>query len=90
MLESIKQDIERLIARFESERQERMRLEDALSQSKAQNEAYRKQITELEREVDNLKLTGAFTAPAGASDAAREKIDGLIREIDKCIALLQR
>lgn len=90
MLENIKKDIERLIARYESERQARLRAEDELEQCKARSDAYRKQITELERQVDNLKLTGAFTAPAGANATAREKIDGLIREIDKCIALLQR
>lgn len=90
MLENFKADIERLIARYEGELQERKRLEAALEDARTRNEALRKQITDLEREVDNLKLTGAFTSPEGGNAAAREKIDGLIREIDKCIALLQR
>ena len=40
--------------------------------------------------MDNLKLTEAFTSPSGGNAVAKERIDKLIREIDKCIALLER
>ena len=52
------------------------------------NEAYKKQILELEREIDNLKLKGAFLSQGGDSAGARKKIDVLIGKIDKCIALV--
>lgn len=88
MLDAIKQDIKRLIAAYESEKLERMRLQVELEQSRNDNETCRKQIIELERQIDNLKLTEAFKA-SGSNPEARKKIDSLIKEIDKCISLME-
>ena len=80
MLDSIKQKITQLIAAYESEKAECIRLRQELEQSKQQNEAYAKQIIELERELDNRKLAGAFMA--GNNADSKKKIDKLIKEID--------
>ena len=88
MLDSIKQKITQLIAAYESEKAECIRLRAELERAKQQNEAYAKQIIELEREIDNRKLAGAFMA--GSSNAeSKKKIDKLIKEIDKCISLME-
>lgn len=89
MLEGIKTDIERLIALYEAERTERINLQSELGRSKAENESCRKRIEELEQQVDNLHLTEAFMAPAGSDSGAKEKIEKLIKEIDRCISLLE-
>ncbi len=89
MLETVKDKIKRLIAAYESEKMERTRLQTELEQAKAQNEVYRKQIIELERQIDNLKLTEAFMAGGADTSAARKKIDSLMKEIDRCIALME-
>ena len=88
MLEDIKKDIEKLIALYEGERREKLILRSELEKSKAENDSYRKQITDLERQVDNLRLTEASTSSAGNNTGAKDKIERLIREIDKCISLL--
>ena len=90
MLEDIRKNIERLIALYEGERQQKERLALELRQRDEEIDSYKKQIADLERQVDNLKLTEAFTAPAGSGDAAKEKIDRLITEIDRCISLLEK
>ena len=90
MLEDIRKHIERLIALYEGERQQKERLVLELRQRDEEIDSYKKQIADLERQVDNLKLTEAFTAPAGSGDAAKEKIDRLITEIDRCISLLEK
>ena len=89
MLETLKEGIQQLIAAYETEKAERQRLQSALTQSQAKEEAYRQQIIELERQIDNLKLTEAFKASSGNSPEARKKIDGMIREIDMCISLME-
>ena len=89
MLEKVKQNIRKLIAAYEAEKMERTRLQSALDQVLAQNEAYRKQITELERQIDNLKLAEAFKAEGAGSPEAKKKINSLIKEIDRCITLLE-
>ncbi len=89
MLETVKDKIRRLIAAYESEKSERMRLESELEQTRGQNDAYRKQIIELERQIDNFKLTEAFMAGGADTSAAKKKIDSLMKEIDRCIALME-
>ena len=89
MLESIRQNITKLIALYEGEKQRADDLSARLSASEEQNETYRKQITDLNRKIDNLKLTEALAA-GGGNPAARERIEKLIREIDRCINLLEK
>ncbi len=89
MLEKIRGNFERLIALYESEKAENESLRIAIAACRAENETCRKQITGLEQEMDRLRLTGAFTAKGDGAEAAREKIDKMIREIDRCISLLE-
>ena len=87
MLETLKQGIQQLIAAYEKEKVERQRLQSALEQSLANEETYRKQIIELERQIDNHKLAGAFLN--GNNAESKKKVDKLIKEIDKCISLME-
>ncbi|MCR5464481.1 MAG: hypothetical protein K6F06_08130 [Bacteroidales bacterium] len=88
MLESLRKDIEKLISLYEAEKAERLKLQSLLAESRAENETCRKQIGDLEQQVNNLQLSQAFGA-AGDPGAAKEKIERLIKEIDKCISLLE-
>ena len=89
MIDKVKERIQQLIAAYESERAQRRSLETELEKSESQNAEYRKQITELERTIDNLKLADAFKAGNADNTEARKKIDRLIKEIDKCITLVE-
>ena len=89
MLETIKQKIAQLIAVYEAEKAERERVQALLEQAEVQNRQYREQITELNRTIDNLKLAEAFKAGHASSPEAKKKIDSLIRDIDKCISLIE-
>ena len=89
MLETVKHKITRLIAAYEKEKSERTIAQKELEQLKAQNETYRKQIIELERQIDNLKLTEAFKGTAGNGTEAKKKVNALLKEIDKCIKLIE-
>ena len=89
MIDKVKERIQQLIAAYESERAQRRSLETELEKSQLQNAEYRKQITELERTIDNLKLADAFKAGNADNTEARKKIDRLIKEIDKCITLVE-
>ena len=88
MLEDVRKQIEKLIARYEAGKAENERLRAELQACKETGEAYRRQILELESTIETLKLTEAFTA-GGDHRAAKEKMDRLIREIDKCISCLE-
>ncbi|MBQ8061424.1 MAG: hypothetical protein IJ205_05745 [Bacteroidales bacterium] len=88
MLEGIRKEIEKLISLYEAEKAERIKLQSQLEQCKAENDACRKQIGDLEQQVNNLQLSEAFGA-GGDKAAAKVKIEKLVKEIDKCISLLE-
>ena len=89
MLERVKHRIQQLIAAYEKEKIERERLEAALQKAEVQNETYKMQIIELERQIDNQKLTEAFMAGSADTAQAKKKIDSLMKEIDRCIKLME-
>ena len=87
MLENIRQEIERLIACYEAEKAENTRLREELRACEETGAALKKQIMELESEIETRKLTAAFNA--GVPADAKEKVDTLIKEIDRCISWLE-
>ena len=89
MLEELRQNINGLIAGNEAEKQRADGLESRLELCKTLVEDYKTQIIELNGQIDNLKLTMAFGG-GGDSKVSRERIDKLVREIDKCIKLLEK
>ncbi len=89
MLEKLKESIAELIALYEAEKAENENLRAALSERDAQADALRKRITELEEKAESLRLSAAFNPSGGSNASAKEKIDRMIREIDKCISALE-
>ncbi|MCQ2181861.1 MAG: hypothetical protein MJY89_00425 [Bacteroidales bacterium] len=88
MLEEIKSNFQKLISLYETEKHRADSLEERLQTSEENVRAYKEQITDLNRQIDNLKLQAAFCG-GGDNSAAKESITKLLREIDKCIKLLE-
>lgn len=88
MLKEVKTSVTRLIALYEMEKERADALSLKLSESEEQNRQYKEQITELNLKIDNLALSNAFTA-CGDNVQAKERVEKLIKEIDKCIKFLQ-
>ena len=89
MLETVNQQVVRLIAEYESEKLKCDRISSELEQSKLLNSTYEKRISELERQIDNMKLKEAFLASGDGNVEAKRKIDSVIKEIDRCISLIE-
>lgn len=88
MLEDIKNSITKLIALYESEKQRSDELAERLAQSEKAVSSYKEQIIDLTRQIDNLRLSNAF-CPSGPTEEAKARLDSLIREIDRCIKLME-
>ena len=88
MLEELNSKIKSLISLYEVEKQRADILQKKLDETSAKLETSSKQITELTRQIENLRLAGAFSA-SSSSPAAIQKVEALISEIDKCIALIE-
>ena len=89
MLEDIKSNIEKLISLYETEKQRADALQAQLEQSREPIAAYKEKVTDLDGQIDNLRLQYAFSG-AGDPVLAKERITKLIREIDRCIKLLEK
>lgn len=89
MLEELKSNIDSLVALYEGQKQRADELEARLSESLAAEKKYREQITELNGQIDNVKLSFAFGS-ASDPEGARARITKLIAEIDRCIRLLEK
>jgi chromosome segregation ATPase len=48
------------------------------------------QIKDLEVKYDRLKLSGALLGESGNAGEAKKRLGELLREIDRCVALLNR
>lgn len=87
MIEDLRKDVEQLISLYESEKSRGDTLAAKLIVREAEVVKYKQQITELTKQIDRYKLADAFTSD-GDKTAAKERIDKLIKEIDKCIRLI--
>lgn len=87
-INELRSNITRLIALYEAEKQRADSLASKLSVSEGEILKYREQITDLNLQIDNQRLMSAFLA-GGDKEQAKERISRLIREIDKCIKLLE-
>lgn len=88
MLENIREQITRLVSLYEAEKQRADVLAEKLALREDEVLKYKEQITELNLQIDNLRLTSAFLA-GGDNAQAKSRIGSLIREIDRCIKLLE-
>ena len=78
------------MAAYESEKEQNRVLREELKTADDKIKGYRKQIEELEKRIDNLKLTEAFLgSDTDRKVEAKRKIDRMIREIDRCIRLME-
>ena len=90
MLEEIRKNFEQLIALYEAEKAQNRKLRDELDSCRAAMDSYKEQITGLEEQIETLHLSQAFSAGGNSTSASKEKIDRMIREIDRCISLLEK
>lgn len=86
-LRTVHHKVHNLLAHGERWKAERSRLEEELRDAKRNSSVLQARIVELEREVEVLRAD----RPAIAVDVrpvTKERIDELVNEIDRCLALL--
>lgn len=84
----LKKEIQRIISAYETAASENRSLQESLSLARNELETSKTTIKELEKRIESLQLTEAFRASAQDVKEARQKIGKIVKEIDKCISLL--
>jgi len=91
LLETIDRKIRDIHRERVSLREENLRLKENLEQFESELKARDKSISELESKLETLRLAKAYQGDASEGHVdkeARGKINEMVREIDRCIALL--
>ncbi len=83
----LKGNVEKLVQQIEKLKEQNAQLRARAVAAEARVERIEKQKEELEGQFTSLVLRSSITEVAGGTKAAKLRINRLIRDIDKCIAL---
>ncbi|MGZ2368221.1 hypothetical protein ACXR6G_00360 [Ancylomarina sp. YFZ004] len=90
IVSELRGQISRLIALYQDLKLEKDKLVHEKMDLLEQVEILSKENEEFKHQYDTLKLAKTFAVNTGDSQQAKNKISQIVREIDKCIALLNK
>jgi len=86
----MKENIQKLILLYTDEKEKNKQLSEEMRKISNELNFYIDRTKETEKKYENLKLARALTGENGEDTEARSKLNKIIREIDNCIALLNK
>ncbi len=90
LLVDLKTNMQRLFENFNELEKEKELLEEKILILKNDIDSLRKEKSELGRKNEQLKIATQLVSENDDKREAKQKINFLVREIDKCIALLNK
>lgn len=87
---TLRSGVKELMALFEREKKEKLRILEERDKLISKVHLQEKQINELEHKYNTLKAAKLLLAGSENGNDAKLKVNRIVREIDKCIALLNR
>ena len=89
-IDRLQNKIERLVSKYQEVNSTNLQLKEKLFSSQEQLKKEQQNILELKEKNKILKLSASLNGEEQDAQAARQRINELVREIDKCIALLNQ
>ncbi len=90
VIDTIKAKIERLVADNRRLRGDYAKVVGQRDKAKAENRELAEQVARLEKRIKVLELRESMAGSSEDTKAARARVNRLMREVDKCIALLNK
>ena len=90
LLEDFRAKVKQIIAKHESLKQEKRQLVGKIGELEKTIGSLREENRLMEQKYENLKLARMLNVSDDESKDAKNRIQKLVREIDKCIALLNK
>lgn len=90
LIVELKDKINRLVQQYQGLKSEVQLLENEKDKLTSQLEEASNEYKNLEQRFNNLKLTKDLVAGSSEAGDTKKRIGQIVREIDKCIALLNR
>ncbi len=88
LLDEFKTKFRLLIRKYDRLKEENKQLADQLANVNRELEEFQKENDELVKKYENLKLAKVISASQTEQQSAKQRLNKLVREIDKCIAQL--
>lgn len=88
IIQKLKGHIEQIISKYELALSENISLREELDKYRTDLENRNNRIKELEQKVELIQLGEAFKATSEDVKEAKKRIARIVREIDKCISML--
>ena len=86
----LRRSVEALVSEHEKLRELAADLKNELSVVRQQLAEKNEEVKELQTRYERAKFSGAILGNGGDAGTAKRRVSELVREIDKCIALLDR
>jgi len=86
----MKRAVEELISEHERQKIEVVNLKQELESARVELSEKKEEVKELKAKYDKARFSGAILGNSEDADVAKRRVNELVREIDKCIALLDR
>lgn len=86
----VEHKLKELIDRYSQQKEQIKSLNEEISVLKERLEATNQEVAELRKERKNLMTALQISGESEGKTAAIEQINGIVREIDKCLALLNQ
>lgn len=90
IIATLRNNLKRIINLYEAKKEENRLLQIKNNELRMQLESLELQTKEIQTNNNNTNLTNAFIAGSGSNHDAKIKVNRIVREIDKCIALLNK
>ena len=90
LIVNFEEKIDKLVERYRIEKKENSMLRGEISRLTQQLEQASDSYTGLEEQINKLKMAKAIEASSEDVHETKLRINQIVREIDKCIALLNR
>ncbi len=90
LLNNLKKNVQQFFEAFAVAENEKIMLENNVLNLKHEIELLKKEKLELNQKIEQLRLATHILSGVDENREAKQKINKLIREIDKCIALLNK
>jgi archaellum component FlaC len=82
--------IKKIVSLYEQEKVAKEEIDMKNKQLNDRIKALEKRLEDIENKYNNIKFAKAITSSDDTSHDAKIKVNRIVREIDKCIALLNR
>jgi hypothetical protein len=90
IIATLRNNFKRIITLYEKKKEENLNLKTENEDLKKQISEYKKQNEDLKYKENNTNLANAFIEASGSNHHAKIQVNRIVREIDKCIALLNK